>query len=292
MSDALRQIHEQMLAGKPALLADFEKAMLPGQDKPPAPVPDDVAQRFEIQECTMQGARVQILHPLEGGTGTQVVYFHGGAYTLPFLDLHWAVVAALADRTGADLWVPHYTPEPDGTIEDALPLLDALAVEVPAAAGDGRYIVSGESAGGNMALVQTLRARDSGTRLPDRLVIHAPWVDLRNVHPRSLELEPIDALMVVEQLQRAALAWAGPRDITDPLVSPVFADLHGLPPITVLQGTSDLLLPDVLTFVETARDQGVQVELELVEGAFHVYIAFDTPESNRSLDLAAERIRA
>lgn len=291
MSDALKQIYDELLAAKPALLQGFEEALLPGMPKPPAPVPADVAERYDVVEREVAGVPVQVLHPREGGSGIQVVYFHGGAYTLPFMELHWPIVAGLADRTGADLWVPHYTPQPEGTIDDALPFLDALAVQVPAAAGEHRYIVSGESAGGNMALVQTLRARENGTRLPDHLVIHAPWVDLRTAHPQSLELEPIDALMVVDQLQRAARGWAGRREVSDPMVSPTFADLTGLPPITVLQGTSDLLLPDVLAFVDTAREQGVDVDLELVEGAFHVYIGHDTPESHRSLDLAAERIR-
>lgn len=290
MSDALMQVYNEMLAAKPALLADFEAALQPGVSKEPTPVPNDVAERYEIEERRVAGVQVQILHPRQGGTGIQSVYFHGGAYTLPFLDLHWPIVSGLADRTGADVWVPHYLPAPDGTIDDALPLLDELAVTVPRAAGDHRYIVSGESAGGNMALVQTLRARERSTRSPDHLVIHAPWVDLRTSNPRSLELEPADVLMIVDQLQRAARNWAGTRDLTDPMVSPLFGDLGALPPITVLQGTNDLLLPDVLTFVDRAREQGTDVELELVEGAFHVYIGVDTPESQRSLDLAAQRI--
>lgn len=291
MSKQLEQVYNEFLAGKPDLVRDFEAALLPGAVKEPAPVPDEVAQRYEIDERTVAGVRVQILHPRRGGSGIQAVYFHGGAYTLPFLPLHWPIVAGLADRTGADLWVPHYAPSPDATVDDALPLLDALALEVPKAAGAHRYIVSGESAGGNMALVQTLRARENGTRLPDHLVIHAPWADLRTSDPESLVMEPIDALMIVDQLQRAGRNWAGTREITDPMVSPLFADLRGLPPITVLQGTNDLLLPDVLAFVKRAREQDVDVELELVEGAFHVYIGVDTPESHSSLDLAAERFR-
>lgn len=117
-------------------------------------------------------------------------------------------------------------------------------------------------------------------------------VDLRTTDPQSLEKEPIDALMTVEQLQRAGRSWAGVRELTDPIVSPVFANLRGLPPITVLQGTHDLLLPDVLTFVDRAREQGVNLELELVDGAFHLYLAVNAPESRKSLDLAAGRIRA
>lgn len=291
MSQQLEKVYTEFLAGKPAVLEAFEAALLPGAAKEPAPAPADVAQRYRIEERTVAEHPVQILHPRHGGSGIQAVYFHGGAYTLPFGERHWAVVAGLADRTGADLWVPHYRPGPDARVDDALGFIDALAAEVPEAAGSHRYIVSGESAGGNMALVQTLRARENGTRMPDRLVIHAPWVDLRTQHPTSVELEPIDALMVVDQLQRAGRNWAGARETTDPMVSPLFADLSRLPPITVLQGTNDLLLPDVLTFVDTARDQGADVELELVEGAFHVYIGVDAPESRRSLDLAAERFR-
>jgi acetyl esterase/lipase len=291
VSAELEHVYREFLAAKPARLADFEAALLPGAPKDRAPVPEEVAHRYEIEDREVAGYPVQILHPRQGGSGIQAVYFHGGGYTLPFLPLHWTIVAGLADRTGADLWVPHYALSPDATVDDALPFIDALAVEVPQAAGARRYIVSGESAGGNMALVQALRARENGTRLPDHLVIHAPWVDLRTCNPKSREMEAIDALQVIDQLQRAGRNWAGTRETTDPMVSPLFGDLSGLPPITVLQGTNDLLLPDVLVFVDRARQQGANVELELVEGAFHVYIGVETPESHRSLDLAAERFR-
>lgn len=291
MSAELEDVYREFLTAKPALLNDFEAALLPGAHKDRAPVPEEVALRYEIEEREVSGYPVQILHPRRDASGIQAVYFHGGAYTLPFLPLHWPIVAGLADRTGADLWVPHYALSPEATVDDALPFIDALALEVPQAAGAHRYIVSGESAGGNMALVQTLRARENGTRLPDHLVIHAPWVDLGTRDPKSREMEAIDALMVVDQLQRAGRNWAGSRGVNDPMVSPLFGDLSGLPPVTVLQGTNDLLLPDVLAFVDRARKQGADVELELVEGAFHVYIGVDTPESHRSLDLAAERFR-
>ena len=287
----MKQIYDTMMAGKAELLEGFEEALKPGMVKEHAPIPEELDERYEIEERQVSGVLVHVLHPRANGSGMQIIYYHGGAYTLPFIEPHWNVVAGLADRTGADVWVPHYVPGPDATLDDALPLLDALAVEVKKAAGDHRVGVAGDSAGGNMSLVHSLRAREQGNPMPDHLVIHAPWTDLRNVHPESLEMEPIDALMVVEQLQRAGRNWAGTREVTDPMVSPMFADLSGLPPMTVLQGTKDLLLPDVLLFVDKAREQGADVELELVEDAFHVYIGFDAPEAHASLDLAAARIR-
>jgi acetyl esterase/lipase len=69
-------------------------------------VPDEVAQGYKIQDRDVAGYPVQILHPRQGGSGIQAVYFHGGGYTLPFLPLHRPIVAGIADRTGADLWVP------------------------------------------------------------------------------------------------------------------------------------------------------------------------------------------
>jgi epsilon-lactone hydrolase len=105
---------------------------------------------------------------------------------------------------------------------------------------------------------------------------HSPDATVDDAPP-FIDAEAMDALMVVDQVQRAGRNWAGTRETTDPMVSPLFGDLSGLPPITVLQGTNDLLLPDVLVFVDGAREQGAGVELELVEGAFHAYIGVETP---------------
>ncbi|MFE5774506.1 MULTISPECIES: alpha/beta hydrolase fold domain-containing protein [Brachybacterium] len=290
MSASLQEAYEAALAAKPAHVQAMSDAQHPGRVKGPAPLPPDVPERYEVEEREIAGFPVQVLHPHESSSGIQVVYFHGGAYTLPFQESHGRIVLGLADRTGADLWIPHYLPGPDGTIEDALPFVDALAREVPSVAGDNRYIVAGESAGGNMALVQTLRAAQSGTRMPDHLVVHAPWVDLRTADPESVRMEPTDVLMTVDNLHLSARNWAGGRDLTDPMVSPIFGHIGSLPPVTVLQGTRDLLLPDVLRFVQEARAQGVEVELDLVEGAFHVYPAADAPEAHAALDLAARRI--
>lgn len=290
MPASLQEAYEAALAAKPAHVQAMRDAQQPGRAKDPAPMPPDVPERFDVEEREIAGFPVQVLHPRERGSGIQVVYFHGGAYTLPFQQAHWRIVLGLADRTGADLWIPHYLPGPDGTVEDALPFVDALAQEVPRAAGDSRYIVAGESAGGNMALVQTLRAAQNGTRMPDHLVVHAPWVDLRTADPESVRMEPADVLMNVDNLHLSARDWAGGLDLTDPMVSPIFGDLSSLPPLTVLQGTHDLLLPDVLRFVEGVRAQGGEVELDLVEGAFHVYPGADVPEAHAALDLAAQRI--
>lgn len=290
MSQPLQRAYDAALAAKPEHVLAMREAQQPGRTKDPAPMPAGTLDRFEIEEKEVAGFPVQVLHARAHGSGIQAVYFHGGAYTLPFLDSHWRIVLGLAERTGADLWIPHYLPGPDGTVEEALPFIDALAREVPQAAGEHRYVVAGESAGGNMALVQTLRAARNGTRPPDHLVLHAPWVDLRTADPESVRMEPIEALMTVENLHVSARSWAGGRDLADPMVSPIFGDLGTLPPVTVIQGTKDLLLPDVLRFVDAMREQGGDVELDLVEGGFHVFPSADAPEAREALDLAAQRI--
>lgn len=249
-----------------------------------------VTARIEV----IADSAVTVLTPRHGATGSRIVYYHGGAFVRPLLGAHWTMIAALIRRTGAEVWLPDYPLLFGNDVSDTLPLIDGLDERVAASLPDGaRYIVAGDSAGGNLALVHALRAREAGRRAADRLLLFAPWVDVRLTSPESAEIEKLDVMLSVAPLRAYGSYWAGERDTSDPMVSPgLMASPGSMPPMTVMQGGHDLLLPDVRSFVEKVVADGGEAEYIFNPTGFHVYMGTTlSPEGRSALRLAAARVR-
>lgn len=249
--------------------------------------------RAAISRWHVAGRTVLWVAPVSGSTRTVFVYWHGGGFIDPLNPAQWLMLDRLQRRTGATLVVPSYPLAPDFSLEDTLPLVDALNRRLAGPVGElrARLVVGGDSAGGALALVQAMRARDLGGPGIDALALVAPWVDLSMTNSDARALDPVDVMLQYDRLVAAGRAWAGNRAVTDPLVSPLYDDLRGLPPLSVYQGAADILAPDVRRFVEKARAAGNPARLFDVPGAPHVYpMAVWTPEARAALDDMAEVI--
>lgn len=141
-------------------------------------------------------------------------------------------------------------------------------------------ILCGDSAGGNLALTQALHYRDRHLPLPGRVMLFSPWLDLTLTHPDVASIEPQDPMLARPGPREAATWWAGGDPLSLPLLSPLHADLRGLPPVDVFQGTLDILWPDTQRFAEQVAAAGGHVHLHTYPGAFHVFPATTyTPEA-------------
>ena len=248
----------------------------------------------DIRTETVAGCEVTVLTPRRGFTGTRLVYYHGGTFFNPLIWPHWTIIGEMIARAGAEVWVPHYPLLFEHTVDDVLPVIDALDERVASSLADvDRYAVAGDSAGGNLALVHALRAREAGRRQADALVLLAPWVDVRLPSTASLEIEPTDPMLTVREPRALGAYWAGERRTDDPMVSPGLMKNPGaLPPMLVLQGGRDVLAPDVLEFVEAVRADGGEIELDLVPDGFHVHVGTRlTPEGRAGMRRMAAAVR-
>jgi acetyl esterase/lipase len=260
----------------------------------PAPAPASVRRAAVVTTRPLAGGAVTRVEPHRRTPGLELLYLPGGAYTQPMVAGQWWIVRELVRRTGASVTVAHYPLAPEHTVEEALPFLDAVHAQVhpqvTAGPGTRRLVLAGDSAGGGLALVQALRLRDAGGPLPDALLLLSPWVDVRLSTPDAWTRQRLDPTLRVPGLRAMGAAWAGGRSTADPLVSPVTADLTGLPPTTVVVGDRDVFHADVLTLVARARAAGADVELVDAAGGFHVYPgAFWTSEARTALDRLAAR---
>lgn len=135
-------------------------------------------------------------------------------------------------------------------------------------------VVAGDSAGAAVAMAMLVAARDRGLAMPAATALTSPWVDLTLSAPSLRERQRRDVALTTGLLRVAADAYLGGASASDPLASPVFADLRGLPPLLVMVGTEELLHDDAITLADRARSAGVPVELVIAPGMPHCWTGY------------------
>ena len=224
---------------------------------------------------------------------TRLVYLHGGAYVFQMARGDWALVDQFAQAVPATCVVPIYPlapgPTADTTVVGAADVLAAVMDE----AGDENTVLIGTSCGGSLTLAAAQLLRDRG-RVPARLILISPGpLDGTLSDPRQAGLEPQDKMLTCTGVAAAARLFAGSLDVRDPRVSPLFGDMHGLPPMTVLVSDSELLYPDSTRLAEKARGAGVPVDLHVADGLPHAYpVLAGTPESKDAVTTIADAARS
>lgn len=196
-----------------------------------------------------------------------LLYLHGGAYLVGSPTTHRAVAAHLADSARAVAYVLDYRLAPEhpypAAVDDALAAYRALLESGYSA---DRIVVAGDSAGGGLTLALALRLRSVGVPLPAALGLISPWVDLSLA---GLDSSVDDPLLDRGWMEFGASSYAGGR-VDLPEVSPLHADLSGLPPMFVHAASDEMIRGDVERLVDAARAAGVEVTYALLEGHWHV----------------------
>lgn len=230
--------------------------------------PQRLRRRARVGERTVAGFRCVTVAPREDAGGRGVLYLHGGAYVNEIAPQHWSLIGALAGA-GTTVHVPLYGLAPQHTFTEAYAMLEALYADLAADAAE--LTVMGDSAGGGLALGFAQTLRDTGRPLPRALALITPWLDIACRSPRIAEIEPSDPWLGRAGAVVAGRAWADGADPDDPRLSPLFGDMHGLPPIDAYYGTRDITFADAPALESACRRAGTPLDLHVVEGACHVY---------------------
>jgi acetyl esterase/lipase len=246
------------------------------------PAPDGI----EVVPIELGGLRAERLQPAGAPDDELIVYFHGGGYCCGSIDTHRGLGGALAEAAGRTVVMVDYRLAPEdpfpAAVHDALEAFDDLA---PA-----RIALAGDSAGGGLTVAAALALRDRGEAQPVALACLSPWVDLTQTAPSYDSVGDLDPMVSREGLQQMADAYVGEHEAREPLVSPLFADLAGLPPLRIEVGTAEVLLDDSTTLAERAAAAGVSVTLEVWPEMIHVFQAFPpelVPEAAASIEATA-----
>jgi epsilon-lactone hydrolase len=198
--------------------------------------------KLDIRESQFEGRPVWRIAP-RGEIKGSMLFWHGGGYVYPAVDVHWNFMAHMAEKHGIIITAPLYPLAPEAGAAEAVEWAMKLYREfTPDRAGP--FIMGGDSAGGGLAAVVAQMARDEGRRLPNALVLICPWLDASGTHPDQPAIEPRDCVLTLGGLRAAGRLYAKDLPIDDPRVSPIHGDWGGLPPILSFGGGDDILLPD------------------------------------------------
>jgi epsilon-lactone hydrolase len=267
----------------------------------PARITWALLRRCEIQEEQVLGQVVYTLTPKRPapGPGTpesgepawHIVYTHGGGFVHPLQKAHWYIIAALVDATGATVTVPVYPLAPEHQYQKTFCELEQVYRGLLERVTPDRIILCGDSAGGNLALSQALYYRERGLPLPGHLILLSPWLDVTMSNPEAKAVESRDLVLRVATLQQWGRWWAGSADPRTPILSPIFGDLRGLPPIQIYIGSDDVLLPDARKLRGLVAAAGGRIQLAETPAGFHAFMgAAFTPEAKRVFRQIAENL--
>ena len=222
----------------------YDKAMADKTDKSTTEIPAGVVFPREAFQYTIGNMQVFEV-PAENDTKPVVLYLHGGAYVHNFTSQHWKAMAEWAKTTGCGIVAPNYPLLPLHTAAEAHPLMLWLYRDLLKGIPASRVLIMGDSAGGGFTLALAQQIRHDSLDLPRRLVLISPWVDVMGGDP---SLQGRDNWLTIDVLQKYGTAWAGQMDVSDPVISPLYGDMEGLPPTDLFTGTWEVFYTDVFFF--------------------------------------------
>lgn len=261
---------------------------LSSQGKPP--------QGTQINPVRIQEMEAVWITPPEMTSQAVILYLHGGAYVAGSITSHVNMVSYIAKIARMRALLIDYRLAPEhlfpAALEDAVSAYHwLLETGTPAS----QIIIMGDSAGGGLTLATLLKLRDTGTPLPAAAVCMSPWTDLAgtgdSLKTRARHDPWLDAASVVPA---GKLYYGDAYPATHPLISPLYGDVQGLPPILIQVGDWEILRDDSTRMADKIRAAGGQVELEVWPGMWHVFQGFAQmlPESRSAVQKIATFIQA
>lgn len=201
-----------------------------------------------------------------------ILHCHGGGYSTGSSIYARTLTMKLAMATGMEILSFDYRLAPEypapAALEDALKAWDHL---MHLGYGARDVILTGDSAGGNLALTLIMKLMEQNRLLPRGMVLMSPWTDLTSSGESFQEKKDIDPVLNEAYINKMIRAYAGDRDLTDPYLSPLFADFRGFPPTYIQVGTNEILYSDSMRLFQKMREAGVTVKMDTFEGMWHVF---------------------
>jgi acetyl esterase/lipase len=255
------------------------------------PVPAEVTTSSAI----LSGTPVVNVEAADADSEWVIVYLHGGAYAIGTAASSVGLASDLARRVGARLVSVDYRLAPEhphpAALDDAVAAYRGLLDSGVAASA---IAIAGESAGAGLAAATLVALKHAGLPQPTGAVLMSPWADLTLSGDSISAKAAVDPALTPEGLRRRAIDYTADRDPTADLVSPIFADLTGLPPLLIQAGSHEILLDDATRFASRAAAADVAVTLEVTPGVPHVFQGFAAmlDEGDAALTRAGQFLRA
>jgi acetyl esterase/lipase len=238
------------------------------------------------ERVSADGIDGEWISPADPRPDKAVLYFHGGGFRIGSVSSHRDLIARIALASGCRVLAVNYRLAPEhrfpAALEDALAAYDWM---VRQGLNPTNIAFAGDSAGGNLVLAAMLALRDRGLELPVSAALMSPWTDLAAggaSYVNRADADPIHQRPMILALTKNYLGEQG--DPRQPLASPLYADLAGLPPLLIQVGDRETVRDDSVMLADKARAAGVEVDLQVWEGMIHVFQMFvEIPEAHQAI---------
>ncbi|MCB0210935.1 MAG: alpha/beta hydrolase [Anaerolineae bacterium] len=225
-----------------------------------------------VETVDIDGLYSEWLIPPNANAHRAVLYLHGGGYEVGSCTSHRAIVSYLAGACQARTLLPNYRLAPEypfpAGLEDALYAYAWLLSQGYAAKN---LVVMGDSAGGGLTLATLLSLLEQGSPLPSATVLLSPWTDLAMTGASIRSRAGVEPMLRLGLVEKAARKYCGDHDPHHPLISPLYANLHGLPPMLIHVGDDEILLDDSTRLADRAQAAGGDVTAKVWPGMWHFF---------------------
>ncbi len=233
--------------------------------------PESLHKKYTFEKIDISGARGYWINKAKASKGV-LVYLHGGGYVFGPLEVQWKYIARMSDEVGMAAVVIDYKMAPEHPFPAGLHDVEKIVTTLQAeGAIPGAYYMLGDSAGGGMAIAATNLLMEKKAPLPEKLILMSPWLDLSMRNPAIAFTADKDIMLPLEEIKNSAKKYVPDGDFQNPLVSPLYGNVAGLPPTLIQLGTAEAFLWDNRKFVQKLTEANVEVQYEEYAEMFHVF---------------------
>ena len=240
------------------------------------------------ESVSADGVPCEWLIPQDRSADRVLLYLHGGGFIYGLTPPHFQMVSSLAQKMGLRTLMVDYRVAPEHPFPAALDdCVIAYRWLLKQGISPENIVVAGDSAGGNLTITTLMKLHENGDQLPAAAACLSPVANLaERDKPPKLREDPLLHPRARKMFNKSYVAHNDPRD---PLISPVFGDWHGLPPLLVHAGEDEILLDDAVSIQALAKAAGVDVRLEIYPRMWHVWQLYpQLPQAGQSLDDIAQ----
>ena len=239
---------------------------------------------IQSQEITIDHIPAVWLIPIQTDPHTAMLYLHGGGYMSGSIKSYRSTAGQIAEAGKIRTLLIEYRLAPEhpfpAALEDAL-----LAYKWLQKNGYKKIIIAGDSAGGGLALATVSSLRSKQDSIPELVICISPWLDVEPSGESMIANARLDPMLKKDDL-KVCRYYVRDNDPHNPLISPLYADFTGFPPIALFVGSNEILLSDSTRLAEKAKEVGVDVQVKIWQGMWHVFPFFAPfiPESTQAIN--------